>query len=115
MVRSDPLAATFAFEDFELDWPARELRKRGKRLRLPQQPLHILVLLVNAGGTVVTRDELRRALWQGATFVDVAPIVNAIIVPTSAKRRALYGADSMATIFITGSLHTAWAKQQRRV
>jgi DNA-binding winged helix-turn-helix (wHTH) protein/tetratricopeptide (TPR) repeat protein len=79
MIRSDPLAATFAFEDFELDWPARELRKRGKRLRIPQQPLHALVLLVNAGGTVVTRDELRRALWQGATFVDFDRAINKAI------------------------------------
>jgi DNA-binding winged helix-turn-helix (wHTH) protein len=79
MIGTDPLAATFAFEDFELDWPSRELRKRGKRRRIQQQPLHALVLLVNAGGTVVTRDELRRALWQGATFVDFDRAINKAI------------------------------------
>lgn len=79
MTRSDPLAATFAFEEFELDWPARELRKRGKRLRIPQQPLHALVLLVSAGGRVVTRDELRRALWRDATFVDFDRAINKAI------------------------------------
>src|SRR4029450_11172899 len=79
MTRSDPLPATFAFEEFELDWPSRELRKRGKRLRIPQQPLHALVLLVNARGSVVTRDELRRALWQDATFVDFDRAINKAI------------------------------------
>ena len=79
MTRNDPLAATFAFEDFELDWPSRELRKRGKRLRVAQQPLHALVLLVNASGTLVTREELRRALWQGSTFVDFDRAINKAI------------------------------------
>ena len=79
MVRTDPLAATYAFDQFELDWPSRELRKRGKRLRVPQQPLHALVLLVNAGGSVVTREELRRALWQGSTFVDFDRAINKAI------------------------------------
>jgi len=79
MIRSDPLAATFAFENFELDWPSRELRKRGKRLRVAQQPLHALVLLVNAGGRVVTREELRGALWPGGTFVDFDRAINKAI------------------------------------
>src|SRR5688572_4639695 len=79
MIRSDPLAATFAFGAFELDWPSRELRKRGKRLRVTQQPLHALVLLVNAGGRVVTREELRGALWPGGTFVDFDRAINKAI------------------------------------
>jgi DNA-binding winged helix-turn-helix (wHTH) protein/Flp pilus assembly protein TadD len=79
MIQRDPLAATFAFGGFELDWPSRDLRKRGKRLRVAQQPLHVLVLLVNAAGTVVTREELRRALWQGGTFVDFDRAINKAI------------------------------------
>lgn len=79
MIRSDPLAAPFAFGDFELDWPSRELRRRGKRLRVAQQTLHALVLLVNAGGTVVTREELRRALWRDDTFVDFDRAINKAI------------------------------------
>jgi DNA-binding winged helix-turn-helix (wHTH) protein/Flp pilus assembly protein TadD len=79
MIRSELLAATFAFGDFELDWPARELRRRGKRLGVPQQPLHLLVLLVNAGGTVVTRQDLRSALWERGTFVDFDRAINKAI------------------------------------
>ena len=37
------------------------------------------MLLVNAGGTVVTREELRRALWQGGTFVDFDRAINKAI------------------------------------
>lgn len=55
------------FESFELDWPSRELRKRGKRLRARLQTLQVLALLVNAEGRVVTREELRSALWSGDT------------------------------------------------
>jgi DNA-binding winged helix-turn-helix (wHTH) protein len=76
MTRRDPLAATFAFGDFELDWRSRELRKRGRRLHVAQQPLHALVLLVNAGGGVVTREDLRRALWESGTFVDFDRAMN---------------------------------------
>jgi DNA-binding winged helix-turn-helix (wHTH) protein len=79
MTRSDPLAATFAFGGFELDWPSRELRKGGKRLRVQEQPLHVLVLLVGAGGRVVTREDLRRALWEHGTFVDFDRAINKAI------------------------------------
>ena len=96
MIRPDPLAATFAFGEFELDWPSRELRKRGKRLRVTQQPLHTLVLLVNAGGTVVTREELRGALWQGGTFVDFDRAIN----KTINQLRQLLGDDVERPRFI---------------
>src|SRR5689334_699950 len=79
MIQREPLATTFAFGDFELDWRSRELRKRGKRLRVRQQSLHALVLLVNAEGSVVTREELRRALWKGGTFVDFDRAINKAI------------------------------------
>ena len=46
---------------------------------MPQQPLHALALLVSAEGKVVTREELRRALWQGGTFVDVDRAINKAI------------------------------------
>ncbi len=96
MTRSDPPAATFAFGDFELDWPSRELRKSGKRLRVPLQSLHVLVLLVNAGGTVVTREDLRRALWEGDTFVDFDRAINKAIN----QLRQLLGDEARRARFI---------------
>ena len=58
------------FGSFELDLRASELRKHGLRIRLQVQPLQILGMLLERPGEVVTREELRQALWPGDTFVD---------------------------------------------
>lgn len=58
------------FGVFEVDPRAGELRKHGLRLKLPEQPLQILIVLLEKPGEIITRDELRNRLWQGDTFVD---------------------------------------------
>jgi cholera toxin transcriptional activator len=58
------------FGVFELDLTAGELRKNGRKLRLQEQPLQILALLLERAGDVVTREELRQKLWAADTFVD---------------------------------------------
>ncbi len=58
------------FGIFEVDLNAMELRKHGLRLKLPEQPFQILVMLLERPGEIVTRDELRNRLWQTDTFVD---------------------------------------------
>jgi TolB-like protein/DNA-binding winged helix-turn-helix (wHTH) protein/Flp pilus assembly protein TadD len=58
------------FGIFEVDLNALELRKHGLRLKLPEQPFQILVLLLERPGEIITRDELRNRLWQTDTFVD---------------------------------------------
>jgi TolB-like protein/DNA-binding winged helix-turn-helix (wHTH) protein/Tfp pilus assembly protein PilF len=58
------------FGSFEMDLRAGELRKHGLRVRLQVQPLQILGMLLERPGEVVTREELRQALWPGDTFVD---------------------------------------------
>jgi len=60
----------FRFGTFELDVRSGELRKRGVKVRLPPQSLQVLVLLLERSGDVVTREELRDALWPADTFVD---------------------------------------------
>jgi DNA-binding winged helix-turn-helix (wHTH) protein len=47
------------FGVFELDLQARELRKRGLRMRLEEKPLQILQLLLERPGELVTRNLLR--------------------------------------------------------
>ena len=47
----------------ELDLRTGELRKRGTKIRLQQQPFRVLALLLERRGDVVTREELRRAIW----------------------------------------------------
>jgi TolB-like protein/Flp pilus assembly protein TadD len=58
------------FGAFELDEKARELRKAGKKIRLQEQPLQVLQILLEQPGTLVTREELRKRVWPTDTFVD---------------------------------------------
>jgi DNA-binding winged helix-turn-helix (wHTH) protein/tetratricopeptide (TPR) repeat protein len=61
---------TFRFGIFEVDTRAGELRKHGLRIKLQDQPFQLLVLLLQRPGQVITREELRHALWSDHTFVD---------------------------------------------
>ena len=65
-----PAARLLRFDDFELDVRAGELRKRGVKVRLQGQPLHVLAALLNRAGDVVTREELRAQIWPADAFVD---------------------------------------------
>jgi TolB-like protein/DNA-binding winged helix-turn-helix (wHTH) protein/Flp pilus assembly protein TadD len=58
------------FGPFEVDAQAGELHKQGHKTRLQEQPLQILLLLLERPGEVVTREELRQKLWSADTFVD---------------------------------------------
>jgi len=59
-----------SFGVFEVDLRAGELRKRGLRVRLQQQPFQVLAMLLERRGDVVSREELQQALWPANTFVD---------------------------------------------
>src|SRR5258706_12408549 len=61
---------TRRFGIFEVDLRAAELRKRGVRIKLQEQPFRILSLLLEHPGEVVTREELREKIWPAHTFVD---------------------------------------------
>jgi TolB-like protein/tetratricopeptide (TPR) repeat protein len=67
------------FGVFEVDVRSGELRKQGTRQRLQEQPLQILLLLLERPGEVVTRDDLRHCLWPNGTFVDFEHSLNAAI------------------------------------
>lgn len=58
------------FGTFDLDLQSGELRKKGLKVRLPNQSFQILVRLLERPGEVVSREELRQALWTDDTFVD---------------------------------------------
>ena len=67
------------FGIFELDLAAAELRKKGVKVRLQEQPLQVLSALVERAGDIVTREELRRRLWPSDTFVDFDHSLNTAI------------------------------------
>lgn len=58
------------FADFEVDLRAGQLRRKGIRIRLQEQPFCLLTVLLESAGEVVTREELRGRLWPADTFVD---------------------------------------------
>jgi DNA-binding winged helix-turn-helix (wHTH) protein len=67
------------FGPFELDLVTGELLRAGLGQRLQVQPFHVLALLVQRAGELVTRDELRAALWPDDVFVDVEHGLNVVI------------------------------------
>ncbi len=58
------------FGAFELDLKAGELRKNNRKMRLQNQPFQILVILLEGGGEVVTREEIQKKLWSEDTIVE---------------------------------------------
>ena len=62
--------AVVRFGIFEADLRTGELRKRGVRIRLQEQPFQVLAMLLARPGELVTREELRGRLWTADTFVD---------------------------------------------
>jgi TolB-like protein/DNA-binding winged helix-turn-helix (wHTH) protein/lipoprotein NlpI len=71
--------SSFRFGVFDVDIRAAELRRRGVKVPLQEQPFQVLVLLAQHPGEVVTRDELRQRLWSADTFVDFEQGLNASI------------------------------------
>jgi DNA-binding winged helix-turn-helix (wHTH) protein len=74
-----PRAERVRFGPFELDPRAGELRKHGIRLKLKQQPLQILLMLVERPGEVVLREEIREKLWPNDTIVEFDHSINAAV------------------------------------
>jgi DNA-binding winged helix-turn-helix (wHTH) protein len=67
------------FATFEVDLRAGELRKQGKRIKVQEQPFHVLTVLLQRPGEVVTREELRSQNWPPDTFVDFDNSLNTAI------------------------------------
>jgi TolB-like protein/Tfp pilus assembly protein PilF len=88
--------AILRFGDFELDVRSRELRRGSACMRLQEQPLEILRLMLERPGEVITRDELRQRLWPDGTFVDFEHSLNAAIK----RLRAALGDDADRPAFI---------------
>jgi TolB-like protein/Tfp pilus assembly protein PilF len=86
----------FGFDEFELDVQSGELRKNGAQVKLQLQPFKVLALLVARAGHTVTRDEIRRHVWGGETFVDYEQGLNYCI----RQIRAALGEDTAKLRYI---------------
>ncbi len=70
---------TLRFGVFAVDRKTGELRRNGVKVRLQDQPLQILLTLLEHPGEVVTREELRGRLWPDDTFVDFEHSINTAV------------------------------------
>src|SRR5256885_9239141 len=71
--------AILRFGVFEGDLRAGVVRKQGVRTKLQEQPFHVLTVLLQRPGEVVTREELRSQNWPADTFVDFDNSLNTAI------------------------------------
>jgi TolB-like protein/DNA-binding winged helix-turn-helix (wHTH) protein len=84
------------FGSFALDRASGELRKDGAPIKLPSQQSQLLALLAEREGHVVSREEIRQALWDRETFVDFDRSINLYIN----KIREALGDDPQNPTFI---------------
>lgn len=71
--------AVARFGTYEVSMQAGELRKAGVKIRVQQQPMKLLQILLERLGEVVTRDELRNQVWPNESFGDFDQAVNIAI------------------------------------
>src|SRR5262249_53147891 len=55
---------------FEVDLQSAELRKNGAKVKLQEQPLKVLQVLLENPGQIVSREQLRQRVWPANTFVE---------------------------------------------
>lgn len=60
----------YRFGPFAVDARTGEVHKDGRRIRLQEKPVQVLLALLERPGDVVTREELHQRLWPADTFVD---------------------------------------------
>lgn len=84
------------FGVFEFRPASRELYRGGARVRLQAQPAQVLGLLLRRAGQVVTRAELKEAVWGSETFVDFDKGLNFCI----AQVRTALGDSADAPLYI---------------
>jgi TolB-like protein/DNA-binding winged helix-turn-helix (wHTH) protein/tetratricopeptide (TPR) repeat protein len=65
-----PTFRTAQFGVFRLDVTSGKLTKRGYEVKIQEQPLKVLTMLLQRPGEIVTREEICKHLWPANTFVD---------------------------------------------
>ena len=84
------------FGDYELDARAGKLYRAGRTVKIQPQPLRVLAVLAERPSEIVSREELRRRIWDDATFVEFDQGVNYCI----RQIRLALGDDASAPAYI---------------
>ncbi len=96
-----PMSATrrlgvVRFGMFEVDLEREELRRKGIRIKLQQQPFEILRLLLTRHGQFVTREDIRSSLWPNDHFVDFEQSISTAVM----KLRHALREDAASPLYI---------------
>ena len=67
------------FGCFQLDLRTGELWRNGIKVRVPDQSVQVLAILLEHSGEFVTRGELQRRLWPNGTIVEFEHGINSVI------------------------------------
>src|ERR1700729_377720 len=78
-MESPPPHSVVQFGAYEVSRQSGEVRKAGLRIRVQQQPMKLLEILLERPGEVVTREELRNRIWADENFGDFDQAVNIAI------------------------------------
>jgi TolB-like protein/DNA-binding winged helix-turn-helix (wHTH) protein/tetratricopeptide (TPR) repeat protein len=73
------MAQKYQFGDFTLDKPRYRLQRGERFLRLEKIPMELLILLVERGGELVSREEIAERLWGKGVFLDVDHSINTAV------------------------------------
>src|SRR5277367_5291142 len=86
----------YRFGVFEVKAAAGELLRKGVRVKLQEQPLRLLCLLLEKSGGIVSKEDVRERLWPGNTFVEFDASLSVAV----GKLREALGDDSDNPRFI---------------
>ena len=67
------------FGPFEVSFDSGEVRRAGLKIKVQQQPLKLLQILLERPGEVVSREHLRNQIWANESFGDFDQAVNIAI------------------------------------
>jgi TolB-like protein/DNA-binding winged helix-turn-helix (wHTH) protein/Flp pilus assembly protein TadD len=69
----------YRFGLFKADLATGTLSRQGERVKLQEQPFRLLIALLERANEIVTREELRQALWSRDTYVEFEGSLNAAL------------------------------------
>src|SRR5215471_3274754 len=96
MADSRPSGTRVRFGEFEADLRSGELWSGDVKVRLQDQPFHVLSILLSRPGELITREALRRQVWADNTYVDFDYALNTAVK----KIRSALGDDAAAPRFV---------------
>jgi DNA-binding winged helix-turn-helix (wHTH) protein len=84
------------FGPFQIDQQRQQVYRNGSRLKLQGKVYQVLIALIAKSGQVVTREELKQALWPSDTHVNFDANVNT----TVNKLRQILGDSTEKPVYI---------------